>query len=77
VSVDYVILTISAMFKETCAFLNQQISKLEEIAHGRSHNLNDENDRIPFLSPTYSILGIKLGIQLLLVIGLGCQIKAL
>lgn len=43
-SVDYVRLTISAMFKDTCAFLKQQISKLEEIAHGRSHNLNDEND---------------------------------
>ena len=30
--------------KEACAFLSQQISKFEEIAHGRSRNLNDEND---------------------------------
>ncbi|WP_041229745.1 Coenzyme F420 hydrogenase/dehydrogenase, beta subunit C-terminal domain [Rippkaea orientalis] len=30
--------------KEACAFLNQQISELEEIAHGRSRNLDDEND---------------------------------
>ncbi len=30
--------------KEACAFLNQQISELEAIAHGRSRNLNDEND---------------------------------
>ncbi|HAC62588.1 MAG TPA: hypothetical protein DCF68_03390 [Cyanothece sp. UBA12306] len=30
--------------KEACAFLNQQISELEEMAHGRSRNLDDEND---------------------------------
>ncbi|MGK7886740.1 MAG: Coenzyme F420 hydrogenase/dehydrogenase, beta subunit C-terminal domain [Crocosphaera sp.] len=30
--------------KEACAFLNQQIAELETIAHGRSRNLDDEND---------------------------------
>ena len=30
--------------KEACAFLNQQIAELEEQAHGRSRNLEQEND---------------------------------
>ncbi len=30
--------------KEACAFLNQQIAELETQAHGRSRNLDDEND---------------------------------
>lgn len=30
--------------KEACAFLNQQIAELEERAHGRSRNLDNEND---------------------------------
>ncbi|MDJ0581981.1 Coenzyme F420 hydrogenase/dehydrogenase, beta subunit C-terminal domain [Crocosphaera sp.] len=30
--------------KEACAFLNQQIAELETIAHGKSRNLDDEND---------------------------------
>ena len=30
--------------KEACAFLNQQISELETQAHGRSRNLDDENE---------------------------------
>lgn len=30
--------------KEACAFLNQQIAELEEEAHGRSRNLENEND---------------------------------
>lgn len=30
--------------KEACAFLNQQIAELETQAHGRSRNLNNEND---------------------------------
>ncbi|ACB54010.1 unknown [Crocosphaera subtropica ATCC 51142] len=30
--------------KEACAFLNQQIAELETIAHGKSRNLEDEND---------------------------------
>lgn len=30
--------------KEACAFLNQQISELEAQAHGRSRNLDDENE---------------------------------
>jgi 3,8-divinyl protochlorophyllide a 8-vinyl-reductase (ferredoxin) len=30
--------------KEACAFLNQQIAELEEMAHGRSRNLNNQND---------------------------------
>jgi coenzyme F420 hydrogenase subunit beta len=30
--------------KEACAFLNQQIADLEAEAHGRSRNLNQEND---------------------------------
>ena len=30
--------------KEACAFLNQQIAELETKAHGRSRNLNSEND---------------------------------
>ncbi len=31
--------------KEACAFLNQQIAELEEQAHGRSRNLEKEDDR--------------------------------
>ena len=31
--------------KEACAFLNQQISELEEQAHGRSRNIEKEDDR--------------------------------
>ncbi|WP_330202381.1 Coenzyme F420 hydrogenase/dehydrogenase, beta subunit C-terminal domain [Cyanobacterium sp. DS4] len=30
--------------KEACAFINQQIAELETIAHGRSRDLNNEND---------------------------------
>ena len=30
--------------KEACAFLNQQIAELEMMAHGKSRNLEDEND---------------------------------
>lgn len=30
--------------KEACAFINQQITELETIAHGRSRDLNNEND---------------------------------
>ena len=30
--------------KEACAFLNQQIAELETIAHGRSRDLDDEDD---------------------------------
>lgn len=30
--------------KEACAFLNQQIAELEEMAHGRSRNLDNQND---------------------------------
>jgi 3,8-divinyl protochlorophyllide a 8-vinyl-reductase (ferredoxin) len=30
--------------KEACAFLNQQVAQLEEEAHGRSRNLNNEDD---------------------------------
>ncbi|MGL5076060.1 MAG: coenzyme F420 hydrogenase/dehydrogenase beta subunit N-terminal domain-containing protein, partial [Waterburya sp.] len=30
--------------KEACAFLNQQIAELETIAHGRSRDLNNEDD---------------------------------
>ncbi len=30
--------------KEACAFINQQIAELEAIAHGRSRDLNNEND---------------------------------
>ncbi len=30
--------------KEACAFLNQQIAELETVAHGRSRNLDNEND---------------------------------
>lgn len=30
--------------KQACAFLNQQVAKLEEEAHGRSRNLNSEDD---------------------------------
>ncbi|MEA5534561.1 Coenzyme F420 hydrogenase/dehydrogenase, beta subunit C-terminal domain [Crocosphaera sp. XPORK-15E] len=30
--------------KKACAFLNQQIAELETIAHGKSRNLEDEND---------------------------------
>jgi coenzyme F420 hydrogenase subunit beta len=30
--------------KEACAFLNQQITELEQQAHGRSRNLENEND---------------------------------
>lgn len=30
--------------KEACAFINQQISDLEETTHGRSRNLDSEND---------------------------------
>ena len=30
--------------KEACAFLNQQVAELEQQAHGRSRDLNNEND---------------------------------
>ncbi len=30
--------------KEACAFLNQQVAELEEEAHGRSRNLDNEDD---------------------------------
>ena len=30
--------------KEACAFLNQQIAELEEQAHGRSRNLDNQDD---------------------------------
>jgi coenzyme F420 hydrogenase subunit beta len=30
--------------KEACAFLNQQIADLEAAAHGKSRDLNQEND---------------------------------
>ncbi len=30
--------------KEACAFLNQQVAELEQKAHGRSRNLDNEND---------------------------------
>lgn len=30
--------------KEACAFINQQIAELEAMAHGRSRDLNNEND---------------------------------
>lgn len=30
--------------KEACAFINQQIAELETMAHGRSRDLNNEND---------------------------------
>ncbi len=32
--------------KEACAFLNQQIADLEAAAHGKSRDLNQENQRI-------------------------------